>query len=88
MVPASPEDIKIPVPPSGSVSPFPDGIGTPKHSVSTSTSALSGSSLATEVSAVEAAETPVEEGIAVPLGLGREKGTPLGLKRTPINPMD
>lgn len=36
MIPASPEDIQIPVPPSGAVSPFP-GIGTPNVNSGTAT---------------------------------------------------
>jgi hypothetical protein len=31
MIPASPEDIQIPVPPSGIVTPMPGGIGSPKN---------------------------------------------------------
>ena len=40
MVPGSPEDIKIPVPPSGAVSPF-SGIGTPNVKSGTATPQLS-----------------------------------------------
>lgn len=39
MVPGSPEDIKIPVPPSGAVSPF-SGIGTPQAGSGTATPQL------------------------------------------------
>lgn len=35
IVPASPEDIKIPVPPSGVASPMPGGIGSPQEGMGT-----------------------------------------------------
>jgi hypothetical protein len=35
MIPASPEDIKIPVPPSGIVTPMPGGLGSPQDGAAT-----------------------------------------------------
>ena len=35
MIPASPQDIKTPVPPSGNLTPMPGGLGTPRNGVAT-----------------------------------------------------
>jgi len=35
LIPASPEDLKIPVPPSGMVTPMPGGLGSPQNGAAT-----------------------------------------------------
>lgn len=57
MVPASPEDIKIPVPPSGAVSPF-SGIGTPNITASP----VAGSGTQTPISSLDGGVLEVVKG--------------------------
>jgi 6-phosphofructo-2-kinase/fructose-2,6-biphosphatase 4 len=58
LVPSSPEDIKIPVPPSGAVTPF-SGLGTPAAGSGTPTA---GDGTQTPVGATEGGVLPIKRG--------------------------
>ncbi|GAB7328478.1 hypothetical protein MBLNU13_g00447t1 [Cladosporium sp. NU13] len=58
LVPSSPEDIKIPVPPSGMVTPF-SGLGTPAAGAG---SPAAGTGTQTPVSAIEGGVVPIKKG--------------------------